>query len=171
MVGSLVKKTLANNNFFEELKLLKSKKERIDQAIEDTANDYLEENPIVFNSHQVFERVKQRTTDKVSKRRVAFILKNKFGLTYRKLKRIDLLANTAKKIVLRHQFGKLMIDLLSQGKRVINIDETWISEKDYRRMCWRQRYVSNTIGTPAVNPRITFMVAIDTEGSVFFALS
>ena len=64
-----------------------------------------------------------------------------------------------------------MIDLMSQGKRVINIDETWINEKDFRRKCWRQRSVSNTIGTTAVNPRITFMVAIDTDGSVFYTLS
>ena len=64
-----------------------------------------------------------------------------------------------------------MIDLMSQGKRVINIDETWINEKDFRRKCWRPRYVSNTIGTTAVAPRITFMVAIDTDGSVFYTLS
>ena len=60
---------------------------------------------------------------------------------------------------------------MSQGKRLINIDETWISEKDFRRKCWRSRNVSNSIGTSAVSPRITFMVAIDTDGSIFFALS
>ena len=64
-----------------------------------------------------------------------------------------------------------MIDLLSQGKRVINIDESWINEKDFRRRCWRDRLVSNSVGTSAVAPRITFMVAIDTDGSVFYALS
>ena len=98
-------------------------------------------------------------------------MKNNVGLTYRKLSRIEIHANSAKNIILRQRFGKLLIDLLSQGKRVINIDETWINEKDFRRKCWRQRYVSNTVGTVAVSPRITFMVAIDTDGSVFFALS
>ena len=68
-------------------------------------------------------------------------------------------------------FGKRMIDYLKKGKRVINIDESWINEKDFRRKNWRKRYVSNTVGTSAVHPRITFMVAIDSDGSVFFALS
>ena len=58
MVGLLVKKTLANEKFFEELIHMEMKKERTDQAIEDTASDYLKENPIVFNSHQVLARVK-----------------------------------------------------------------------------------------------------------------
>ena len=124
-----------------------------------------------MNSHQVYAKVKEISREKVSKRQVAFILKNEFGLTYRKLKRIEIHANSAKHIVLRQQCGKLMIDLMSQGKRVINIDESWISEKDFRRKCWRQRYASNTVGTRAVTPRITFMVAIDTDGSVFFAAS
>jgi len=41
MVGLLVKKTLANDKFFEELRHIEMKKERTDQVIEDTANDYL----------------------------------------------------------------------------------------------------------------------------------
>ena len=146
-------------------------KERTNQAIEEATTEVLNENHIIFNSHQVFARVKERSGEKVSKRQVASILKNNFDLTYRKLSRIEIYANSAKHIILRQQFGKLMIDLMSQGKRIINIDETWINEKDFRRKCWRQRYVSNTIGTTAVNPRITFMVAIDTDGSVFYTLS
>ena len=54
---------------------------------------------------------------------------------------------------------------------MINIDESWINEKDYRPRCWRKRYDSNSVGTRAVEPRITFMVAIDTDGSLFYALS
>ena len=58
----------------------------------------------------------------------------------------------------------ILLDYRVKGKRWINIDETWINEKDYRIKSWRDRYVSNTIGTPAVSPRITFMVAIDSDG-------
>ena len=32
-----------------------------------------------------------------------------------------------------------MIDLMSQGKRVINIDETWINETSFVRKTWAQR--------------------------------
>ena len=54
---------------------------------------------------------------------------------------------------------------------MINVDETWINQKDFRRRCWRKRGVSNSIGVPAVSPRITFMVALDTDGEVFYSLT
>ena len=28
---------------------------------------------------------------------------------------------------------------MNKGKRIINIDETWIDEMDFRRMKWRHR--------------------------------
>ena len=63
-----------------------------------------------------------------------------------------------------------MIEFLKQGKRIINVDETWINQKDFRRRCWRKRGVSNSIGVRAVAPRVTFMVALDTDGKVFYCL-
>ena len=49
-VGLLVKKTLKNWNFFEELKLVDMKKDNINQVIEDAAIDVLKEEHIIFNS-------------------------------------------------------------------------------------------------------------------------
>ena len=58
-----------------------------------------------------------------------------------------------------------------QGKRFINVDETWINQKDFRRKSWRRYNQSNSIGVKAVAPRITFMIAFDTEGDVFYSLT
>ena len=171
LIGSLVKKSMADNNFFAELRQIKVKKERMAEVIEETANEFLEEHSLIFNSHQIYQKVNEKIEGKVTKRQISFILKNKLGLTYRKLGRIEVHANSAMNLILRAKCGKTVLDKLSQGKRFINIDESWINVKDFRRKCWRKRYTSNTVGTSAVHPRITFMVAIDTDGSVFFAVS
>jgi hypothetical protein len=54
---------------------------------------------------------------------------------------------------------------------VINVDETWINEKDYRRRSWRRRGTANSIPVKAIKPNISMMVAIDTDGDIFFALT
>ena len=91
-------------------------------------------------------------------------MKNRLGLTYRKLDRININANKAMNIILRSNCGKMVLDKLNEGKRFINIDESWINTKDFSRKSWRERYTSNTVGTSAIEPRITLMVAIDTDG-------
>ena len=32
-----------------------------------------------------------------------------------------------------------MLDLLASGKRVINVDQTWINDANYTRRKWRMR--------------------------------
>ena len=65
MIKDLIKKVRGNKHLFEELSLINKKKEQIKDAIEDAANELLDENPILFNSHSVLEKVKQNGIDKV----------------------------------------------------------------------------------------------------------
>ena len=126
---------------------------------------------MIWNRQQVVDRVKQKTNCKVPLKSVSLILKNRLGLTYGKLKRIESNANILKCLILRQQSGQKIIELLKQGIRFINIDETWINQKDFRRKSWRKYNKSNSIGVKAVSPRISFMVAFDTEGDIFYSLT
>jgi hypothetical protein len=102
---------------------------------------------------------------------VQWVLKNKLGLTYRRLRRLTAQANSKRCLILRQKYAKTIIDLKKSGKRVINVDETWINEKDYRRRSWRRRGTANSIPVKAIKPNISMMVAIDTDGDIFFALT
>ena len=59
---------------------------------------------------------------------------------------------------------------MGKGKRIINIDETWIGEMDFRRMKWRRRGESNTIGSKDVSPRLSMLAAIDNYGGFYFSI-
>jgi hypothetical protein len=64
-----------------------------------------------------------------------------------------------------------MIKLLQEGKRILNIDESFLNEHDYQRRKWRQRGNNNSLGMKAMCPRISVFVAMDNHGDAFISLS
>ena len=92
-------------------------------------------------------------------------------MRYRKVKRVHFQGNSERCIVLRQQYGKYMMDLLASGRRILNIDETWLNQTDFRHMKWRARNDTNSIPQRGMSPRISVIAAIDTEGKVYFALT
>ena len=64
-----------------------------------------------------------------------------------------------------------MLNLLNEGKRVINIDETWIPRTDFRRMKWRKRGDTNSISQKYIGNRVNMIAAIDNHGEVFLSLT
>ena len=53
-----------------------------------------------------------------------------------------------------------MLNLLESGKTILNIDETWIGEGDFRFKKWTKRGLKNTLATKDVTPRISMISAI-----------
>ena len=51
-------------------------------------------------------------------------MKEELGMRYRKIVSVSSTGNTPKNLVLRQQFALRLIDVLTAGKTVINVDET-----------------------------------------------
>ena len=64
-----------------------------------------------------------------------------------------------------------MMKLLSESKRIINIDETWINETNFVRKTWGERNGEGNSILNSVSPKLSMITAIDTEGHVWFSLS
>ena len=64
-----------------------------------------------------------------------------------------------------------MLDLLEQGFRIINVDESWINELAFARRKWHNSSESNSLPRKNVSPRLSLLAAIDTDGRVFMALT
>ena len=64
-----------------------------------------------------------------------------------------------------------MLDLLHRKKRILNIDQTWISDTNFVYKKWRKRGYSNSLDENIVNPRISVIAAIDTEGDMYMSLT
>ena len=72
--------------------------------------------------------------------------------------------------MLRQQFAMQLIQLLYGGKRIINVDQTWLGMSDFRRMKWRQQNTTNSVPSTSMNPRITMFVGLESTGEVYVSL-
>ena len=64
-----------------------------------------------------------------------------------------------------------MLEILTLGKRIINVDESWISETCYNRSMWCPTNAPCTITDKMMNPRLALIAALDTDGNVYFSLT
>ena len=68
-------------------------------------------------------------------------------------------------------YAKKVFRLLEEGKRIINIDETWLPYLDFRNRKWRVHGDSNSITAKDLDPRINMIAALDTDGRVYMSLT
>ncbi len=97
-------------------------------------------------------------------------MKNDMGMRYRRIQVVALHTNSVKNRILRQQFAIQMVNLLNQGKRIINVDESWLNTCDFRRMKWRAHGDNNSLAKTQVSPRISMIVGIETTGAVYLSL-
>lgn len=64
------------------------------------------------------------------------VMHEDLGMRYRKVVPVAIHSNSEKNLVLRQQFALKMIQLLLDGKILLNVDETWIGMSDFRRRKW-----------------------------------
>ena len=80
-------------------------------------------------------------------------------------------ANSDRSLVLRQKFARMMLPLLSQGKRIINFDETSVPFLDFRHRKWGARSEKNTISRKDLTQKVNMIAAVDTQGRVYAALT
>ena len=68
-------------------------------------------------------------------------------------------------------YAKKMLSLLEAGKRIINIDETWLPHMDFRQYKWCKRAEPNTVTVKQLSHRVNMIAAIDTDGRLYLSLT
>ena len=92
------------------------------------------------------------------------------NLRYNKIVKIPVHGNSERCLVQRQQCALVFLKLVQTKRRIINIDESWVGSADYRRRSWSRKGVSNSISTKKLSPRITLIVALDSEGKIYASL-
>ena len=99
----------------------------------------------IWSTQQVVASVRRESNMEVKGGYVAAVLKQCCGMTYRKVKRVPCQANSDRNLVMRHLCARKLLTLLKSGTRIINIDQSWLNEADFRRQKWCLRSESNSI--------------------------
>ena len=102
--------------------------------------------------------------------RVMHILHHNLGMRYKKVKEISWQGNSPKNLVLRQQYAMSFLQLDLRSKIILNVDETWIGQTDYRRRKWSKRSQPDSVRKKKVNPRISVITGLDTRGNVYMTL-
>ena len=102
---------------------------------------------------------------------VSYVLKEEMNLVYKQTKKVAPKANEPRCLVLRQQFALSLLALLDQGKRIINVDETWLAETNFQRKTWCRPLASATTSSKPITPSLAVITALDTDGRVYFTLS
>ena len=74
-------------------------------------------------------------------------------------------------MIQRQHYAMTLINLLDQGKRIINVDETWINESSFIRKLWASRDGTGNVDLRLITPRVSMIAALDTCGNVWYSLT
>ena len=64
-----------------------------------------------------------------------------------------------------------MLEQLASGVRVINLDQTWLSDTNFLRRKWRFRGQVNSQPSNSVAPRVGIQMAICTSGKLYCSMA
>ena len=98
-------------------------------------------------------------------------MKALYCLSYRRIKRVAFVGNSERNKVLRSLYAQKMLQVYRQGRHVVNIDETWLSESDFRRRSWSTRGQVFSMPEATLGHRVNMIAAVSSEGFVWLALT
>ena len=64
-----------------------------------------------------------------------------------------------------------MLAQLASDVRVLNLDQTWLNQLNFRRRKWRLHGQTNSEPSSTVSPRVAMQLAICTSGNLYCAMS
>ena len=108
---------------------------------------------------------------KVNVKAVRDVLKQDHKLSYRKIKRVPFQGNSERCKVLRSLYAQKMLPIYETSQRVINIDESWLNEADFRGRRWKGRGMLNTASDKVFSQRINIIAAIASDGEMWMSLT
>ena len=122
--------------FLDELHQKKDSKEQEIQSVASITQDMLGGHNLILSSNDILRKLRKEGGADVKLHRLRKILNQDLGLQYKKIKKVPLHANSSRSLILRQKFARSLLENAQKGSRILNVDETWIGESDFRRMSW-----------------------------------
>jgi hypothetical protein len=145
-------------------------KQEVRERVEIYVTNKINHRSPIESAREVTEALNGPKGGELKTYRVNHILRYDLGLRYKPLLYGAPEANTERCMVLRQQFAIRFLQILKDGKRVYNIDESWIDSMNYTRGHWRPRLYAMK-GNKAVSPRISLIACVGTDGSSSYCLT
>ena len=170
VVSAIITKAKKSPDFLQALHEKEVDQKEKKAQVTGIINDMITADTFIDSAAQVQAELKERAGLEYEEHAVRAFLSKDLGMSYKKVTSVSLHANSEKNRVLRQRFALQLIGLLNQGKRILNVDETWLGMTDFRRMKWRARGSNNSVSHVQLAPRISMIVGLDTTGAVYLSI-
>jgi len=170
-VSAIVKKVSQNKNVFDDMRLRHSEEENRRSIIRQQILYMMEQRKYIDSCDMVKAYIEAQTELKPKRSEIYRAMKDQLHMSFRKVRKGPIYLNSDKNLILRQQAALKVLELLNMGKILINLDESWINETDFRRMKWRPPGDSNVQPALQLSPRITLIAALDTLGNAYLTLT
>ena len=167
----LIKKFRTNPDFLDSLYQSEKNAQHTNQAISEVIDRLSSSRTPILKVDNVLERLSDTYNLEVKPWTVAKILKDQYGLSFRRPPKVARQSNTDKAIAARVMYAEKMLSLLQQGKTIINMDESWISTTDFIRQSWSRPDQPSNVDYKPLGYRVSLILAIDSRGKLYCALS
>ena len=107
----------------------------------------------------------------MSKKAVISFLKGKLHLSFHRVKRVSFSGNSEQNRVLRSLYAQKMFEVYGKRTHVVNLDESWLPEADFRRSNWDARGEPHSFPANLMGKKVNMIVAISSEGFVWLSLT
>ena len=134
------------------------------------ANQLLEKDALIPSSRLLQEKISDEFHMSVGSKFIRYVMKREMKLRYHRMHKVQPRANSERCLVLRQQYALSLLQLLDQGKRIINVDETWLNETSFQRMAWCRPEGTGSIPLRPITPSLAMISALDTDGRIYFSL-
>ena len=135
VIAQLISKAKKKPEFIREIHLKQDKAAAKEAAISKVVDKLVTDDAFIDNCQQVSLLVNAQSGLTVTDAETRKVMHSK-GMRYRKVQHVPLQANSARNLILRQRWAMTVLEKDYKHKVYLNIDETWLGMRDYRRLKW-----------------------------------
>ena len=91
-------------------------------------------------------------------------------MSFRNIRKMHFLGNESRALVLRQHWAKVFLANLDENKRVLVVDESWLSSLDQRRRKWAPKNQKNSLVSKEMSKNVNVICGLDTTGRVYVSM-
>lgn len=170
LAGRVIRAAKKDKEFVVKRQQKEHKKRELRKAVRRLIAEWNEDEDSMLSPARLRKKLKEETELDCSVTQLRWIMRIELGLRFKKIKQLAPQMNKLKNVLCRQQYAMRMLKLLASGKRVINVDESWLNSMVFKRHSWTKKGKKNARPVKELSSRVSFLSAIDNRGAAYISL-
>jgi hypothetical protein len=133
LVQKLMKSIRTDPEFINKRRVKQAGKLQMAELVVDFTLEKFQQREQILSSRSLADEINLAKGQELKPHFVQKVLRDGLNLKYKKFKTDAIQANSERCLVQRQQYAICMFKLLKEGKRIYNVDESWIDQMNYTR--------------------------------------